>query len=61
LCNHGLHNRLKLTKKTKATVSFMLHKDANVHAREYQIYLPSKLELQRKLIEWTGEREAGDR
>jgi len=33
-------------------------KDANIHAREYQLYLPSKAELRRKLVEWAG--DAGD-
>jgi DUF1016 N-terminal domain len=27
---------------------------ANIHARAYQLYLPSKEELQRKLQEWVG-------
>ena len=36
-----------------------LPKDANIHAREYRLYLPSKKELQEKLIEWAGQREAG--
>ena len=34
---------------------FTLPKDANIHAREYQLYLPSKEQLQRKLMEWVGE------
>ena len=37
-----------------------LPKDANIHAREYRLYLPSKAELQRKLMEWIGERGVGD-
>ncbi len=45
-------------KKHEAMVEITLPKDANIHAREYQLYLPSKEELQRKLIEWAG--EAGD-
>ena len=36
-----------------------LPKDANIHAREYQLYLPSKEELQQKLVEWTRDGEAG--
>lgn len=40
--------------KNKALVEITLPKDANIHAREYQIYLPSKDELQRKLQEWIG-------
>jgi hypothetical protein len=35
-----------------------LAKDANIHAREYQLYLPSKEELRLKLVEWAM--EAGD-
>jgi len=43
--------------KNKALVRITLPKDANIHAREYQLYLPSKQELQRKLVEWTKRRE----
>jgi predicted nuclease of restriction endonuclease-like (RecB) superfamily len=43
--------------KNKALVRITLPKDANIHAREYQLYLPSKAQLQRKLIEWAGARE----
>jgi predicted nuclease of restriction endonuclease-like (RecB) superfamily len=39
-------------KKNTALVEITLPKDANIHAREYQLYLPSKEELQRKLEEW---------
>lgn len=39
-------------KKNTALVEITLPKDANVHAREYQLYLPSKEELQQKLEEW---------
>jgi predicted nuclease of restriction endonuclease-like (RecB) superfamily len=46
--------------KNKALVEITLPKDANIHAREYQLYLPSKDELQRKLMEWVGERDGGD-
>ena len=38
--------------KNKALVEITLPKDANIHAREYQLYLPSKDELQKKLMEW---------
>ena len=41
-------------KKHEALVEITLPKDANIHAREYQLYLPSKEELQRKLVEWAG-------
>ncbi len=40
-------------KKHEALVEITLPKDANIHAREYQLYLPSKEELQQKLAEWT--------
>jgi predicted nuclease of restriction endonuclease-like (RecB) superfamily len=44
--------------KNKALVEITLPKDANIHAREYQLYLPSKDELQQKLMEWIGARGA---
>jgi predicted nuclease of restriction endonuclease-like (RecB) superfamily len=40
--------------KNQALVEITLPRDANIHAREYQLYLPSKDELQRKLAEWTA-------
>jgi hypothetical protein len=39
-------------KNNKALVEITLPKDANIHAREYLLYLPSKQDLQRKLTEW---------
>ncbi len=36
----------------QAIVELTLPKDANIHAREYQLYLPSKELLKAKLIEW---------
>jgi len=44
-------------KQNKALVEITMPKDANIHAREYQLYLPSKEELQRKLAEWIGEQD----
>lgn len=41
--------------KRTALVEITLPKDANIHAQEYQLYLPSKEELQRKLQEWAEE------
>lgn len=41
-------------RKNSALVEITLFKDANIHAREYQLYLPSKQELQQKLVEWMG-------
>lgn len=38
----------------EALVEITLPKDANIHAREYQLYLPSKDELQQKLKEWSA-------
>ena len=43
-------------KKHEALVEITLPKNANIHAKEYQLYLPSKEELQRKLIEWAGKK-----
>ena len=45
-------------KKNQALVTITLPQGANIHAREYQLYLPSKEVLQKKLVEWAG--EAGD-
>lgn len=42
-------------KKNTALVEITLPKDANIHAREYRLYLPSKEALRHKLQEWTGE------
>ncbi|MEI7833453.1 MAG: PDDEXK nuclease domain-containing protein [bacterium] len=44
-------------KKHEALVEITLPGDANIHASEYQLYLPSKEELQQKLQEWAGEVE----
>jgi predicted nuclease of restriction endonuclease-like (RecB) superfamily len=44
--------------KKEAVVKLTLPKDANIHAREYQLYLPSKELLKAKLIEWAREEEA---
>lgn len=42
-------------KKHDALVEITLPKDANIHAKEYRLYLPSKEELKRKLVEWAEE------
>jgi len=39
-------------KKHEALVEITLPKGANIHAREYQLYLPGKEELRQKLEEW---------
>ena len=50
--------RILLCKRKKdAIVEVTLPPDANIHAREYKLYLPSKEELKRKLLEW-GEDQA---
>jgi|GEM_PF-1139709 hypothetical protein len=40
-------------KNREALVDITLPKGANIHAKEYQLYLPSKEELRQKLLEWT--------
>lgn len=42
-------------RKRDAIVEITLPPDANIHAREYKLYLPSKAELKRKLLEWGEE------
>lgn len=44
--------------KKNAIVELTLPKDANIHAKEYQLYLPSKELLKAKLLEWSREQEA---
>lgn len=39
--------------KKDAIVELTLPEGTNIHAREYQLYLPSKALLKKKLIEWT--------
>ena len=39
---------------SSTTVELTLPKDANIHAREYQLYLPSKELLKQKLDEWSA-------
>lgn len=43
--------------KNDALVEITLPRDANIHAREYRLYLPDKEELRRKLLEWATEQE----
>ena len=45
--------------KKDAVVELTLPKGANIHAREYLLYLPSKELLKAKLLEWTRDEEAG--
>lgn len=44
-------------RKKEAIVELTLPADANIHAREYNLYLPSKELLQQKLIDWVREQE----
>lgn len=46
-------------RKKEAIVELTLPADANIHAREYSLYLPSKEELRQKLLDWTQGRESG--
>ena len=46
---------LLCTSKKDAIAELTLPKDANIHAREYKLYLPSKTLLKKKLLEWTKE------
>jgi len=43
--------------KKNAIIELTLPKGANIHAREYQLYLPSKELLKNKLIEWIQEED----
>jgi predicted nuclease of restriction endonuclease-like (RecB) superfamily len=45
--------------KKEALVELTLPAEANIHAREYRLYLPSKETLRRKLLDWVREQEAG--
>lgn len=45
-------------RKKEAIVELTLPADANIHAREYSLYLPSKEELRQKLLDWTQGRES---
>lgn len=46
-------------RKKEAIVELTLPADANIHAREYQLYLPSKEVLRQKLMDWVREQETG--
>lgn len=39
--------------KNGALVELTLPKNANIYTSEYKLYLPSKAELKKKLMEWT--------
>ena len=44
--------------KNDALVELTLPEDAQIYASEYQLYLPSKEELKRKLMAWAEEADA---
>lgn len=44
-------------RKKQTVVELTLPADANIHAREYNLYLPSREVLQQKLTEWVREQE----
>jgi hypothetical protein len=44
-------------KKNDALVEITLPMEANIHAKEYQLYLPKKDELRKKLLQWWKESE----
>jgi hypothetical protein len=43
--------------KNDALVRLTLPDNANIYASQYQLYLPTKEELKKKLIEWSGRKE----
>ncbi len=47
-------------KKRDALVEITLPRDANIFASEYQLYLPSKEDLRRQLMEWSGANTEAD-
>jgi hypothetical protein len=44
--------------KKDAVVKLTLPKDANIHVKEYRLYLPSKELLKATLLEWAREEES---
>ena len=44
-------------RKNDALVEITLPEEANIHAKEYQLYLPDKEELRQKLLDWTAEED----
>ena len=49
---HPTIGLLLCREKNDAVVELTLPSDANIHAKEYQLYLPSKELLKAKLLEW---------
>ncbi len=56
----GLEERTSYSESDleQSIIFFTLPPDANIHAREYKLYLPSKELLKKKLLEWTREEES---
>lgn len=48
-------------KSDEALVDLTLPEDANIYAKEYELYLPDKKVLQRKLKEWLDEEQDKDK
>ncbi len=51
---------LLCTEKNDAVVKMTLPENSNIYASEYQLYLPDKKELQKKLKEWIAEETGGE-
>ena len=47
--------------KSDALVELTLPKDSNIYASKYELYLPDKKELQKKLREWIAEETGGEK
>jgi hypothetical protein len=54
-----LHNLFLCKRKKEVIIEITLPFDANIHAREYQIYLSSKEVLRQKLLDWVRGQESG--
>lgn len=44
-------------RKKDALIELTLPKNANIFASQYELYLPSKIELRQRLMQWTAEEE----
>lgn len=51
---------LLCNEKNDAVVKMTLPENSNIYASEYQLYLPDKKELQKKLREWIAEETGGE-
>ena len=52
---HSTVGMILCKQKRTALVELTLPKDANIHASQYQLYLPSKEDLKQRLLEWARE------